>query len=53
MVAFLEVNDCDFDADPEDIVNIFIDLAAGNLSESEFADWVLMHTLKGAPHADG
>ncbi len=49
MVAFLEVNDCGFDADPEDIVNVFIDLAAGNLSESEFVSWVLAHTLKGAP----
>lgn len=52
MVAFLEVNDCDFDAEPEDIVNIFIDLAASNLSESEFVDWVLTHTLKGAPGED-
>jgi death-on-curing protein len=46
MAAFLEVNDWDFNADPEDIVNIFIDLAAGNLSESEFVDWVLAHTLR-------
>ncbi len=52
MVAFLEVNDYDFVADPEDIVNIFIDLAAGSLSEGEFVDWVSAHVVKGAPHED-
>jgi death-on-curing protein len=46
MVAFLEVNGCDFDAEEEDIVNIFVDLAAGTLSENEFTDWVLEHTEK-------
>ena len=48
MLAFLEVNGWDFDADEEDIVNIFVDLAAGNLSENEFTDWVLAHTVKSA-----
>src|SRR5271166_787870 len=48
MLAFLEVNRWDFDADEEDIVNIFVDLAAGNLSENEFTDWVLAHTVKSA-----
>lgn len=44
--AFLDVNDCDFEAEVEDVVNIFTDLAADNLSESEFIDWVLAHTAK-------
>ena len=46
MAAFLEINQSDFDADPEDIVNIFTDLAAGTLSEMEFSAWVLTHTLR-------
>jgi death-on-curing protein len=44
--AFLDANDCDFEAEVEDVVNIFTDLAADNLSESEFIDWVLAHTAK-------
>jgi death on curing protein len=44
MVSFLDVNSCAFEAEAEDIVNIFTDLAAGVLSEAEFSDWVLAHT---------
>ena len=52
MAAFLEVNNCDFDADPEDIVNIFVDLAAGNLLENEFVDWIVAHTVRGTRRTD-
>jgi prophage maintenance system killer protein len=48
MAAFLEINECEFEADPEDIVNIFTDLAAGTLAETEFSAWVVTHTLAGS-----
>ena len=48
MAAFLEINECEFEADPEDIVNIFTDLAAGTLAETEFSAWLVTHTLAGS-----
>ena len=47
LATFLEINQCEFEADEEDIVNIFTDLAAGTLSESEFSAWVVSYARAG------
>jgi death-on-curing protein len=40
LVAFLGVNDYDFDTTDEDVVTTMLALADGSLTETELADWV-------------
>jgi death-on-curing protein len=40
MVTFLGINGLDFDATEQDVVARMLMLAAGNLSEDHFADWI-------------
>ena len=43
MVTFLLANDAPFRADPNEAADIILRLAAGELTESELADWIRAH----------
>jgi death-on-curing protein len=43
MVTFLGVNGYTFDASDAEVVTTFVTLAAGNVSESQLADWIRDH----------
>ncbi|MFC2049091.1 type II toxin-antitoxin system death-on-curing family toxin [Chlamydiota bacterium] len=42
---FLSINDCNFDVSDEDAYFAFKDLAAGEISEEEFAAWLKQNVL--------
>ena len=46
MYVFLGLNGLRIVADEVDVVKIIMELAAGQLSEKELADWLRRHTQK-------
>lgn len=47
MVTFLGVNGYDFSATEPDVVDMFLALAGGHVSEKALADWIRRHSSPG------
>lgn len=44
LITFLGINDCDLDATDAEVVDLFVALAAGEVSEDQLTGWVRAHT---------